>query len=157
LNQATTRLRLRTEHDRDDPRPSTSKNLKSLTSGIEERNQKIATINLLEPYEVELKLREMELECVTAKSDFSVHMGQILYLETLAKKGYGKTGTSNLDECPICQIVLGNEWCVLPCGHSLCGDCLKKMSSNHNLQTILCPLCRQSMKVDEVSFVDTTV
>lgn len=52
------------------------------------------------------------------------NIGVRSYLETLKKRQY--EGVSP-ETCPICTNVLGQQWGILPCGHSYCMECL------HNL------------------------
>lgn len=157
LSQATTRLvAVKDFHTADQqPGPSNKKKIKELTSGMVEKNIKFQNINIIGYHEVEIKMAEMEAEFATGQEKLALNMGQLLYLKTLKRNGYGKRGTVNTEDCPICSIQLGKEWSVLRCGHSFCSECAKKMCPNI-MHSFSCPLCRHSMKFADVSFVDTT-
>lgn len=156
LSQATTRMiAVRNDEELTREQPSTSSNIKQLSSGVTEKAVKTQNINLIHFYEIESKMVKLRSECLTGKESLSLHLGQLLYLKTLKRNGYGKKGSLNSEDCPICSIQLGKEWSVLRCGHSFCSDCVKKMCPG-TLQSFLCPLCRHSMKFADVSFVDTT-
>jgi E3 ubiquitin-protein ligase SHPRH len=165
LSQATTRLCLKYDNvgalqTESQPGPSTStgssrrkKKPKELQPTLMEQDQRIQNINLLEPHELDMKMTQMEIERETGKEALSVHLGQLLYLETLKKNDFSKSGNINSEECPVCHLVLGAQWTVLRCGHCYCSDCVKSMCSNAQ-KSFLCPLCRHSMKYSDVSFID---
>lgn len=104
-------------------------------------------------------MNQMQTELEIGKEGLTLHMGQLLYLETLKTKDYGKKGEVNLEDCPVCQCQLGHEWAVLVCGHSFCSNCIKIMSTSNQcpggLKIFLCPLCRQPVKFSDVTIVDT--
>ncbi|ODN03793.1 E3 ubiquitin-protein ligase SHPRH [Orchesella cincta] len=155
LSQATTRLMAVSGDIQQYEQPSTSRNVKQLRSGILEKTLKIQNIHLIGYHEVETRMQQMLNDHATGQESLSLHLGQLLYLKTLKRNGYGKKGTLNTEDCPICSVQLGKEWSVLRCGHSYCSECVKKMCPNA-LHPFLCPLCRHSMKFADVSFVDTT-
>ncbi|CAL8087779.1 unnamed protein product [Orchesella dallaii] len=156
LSQATTRLMAVTGNLQQYEQPSTSRSVnKQLRSGIVEKTLKIQNIHLIGFHEIEPRMQQMLNDHATGQESISLHLGQLLYLKTLKRNGYGKKGTLNTEDCPICSVQLGKEWSVLRCGHSYCSECVKKMCPNA-LQSFLCPLCRHSMKFADVSFVDTT-
>ncbi|CAG7717070.1 unnamed protein product [Allacma fusca] len=157
LSQATTRLRIVTENDEGEvqqrnPKKST---IKALSSGITEKADKILNIHVLHRHEVDLKIEQIQGDCEMGKDSLAIHVGQLVYLDSLNKNGYGKKGAFNSDDCPVCANPLGHQWCVLVCGHSFCTDCIKELGSRNPAQSFQCPLCRANMKMATVSFIDT--
>jgi len=157
LSQATTRLRLALPYESTKEAGSSKSAKKALSSGVVEKIEKIQNIHVLHEFELDSKLSQTEGDLAEGRRALSIHLGQVVYLESLKKTGYGKQGTVNAEECPICQNQLGTKWSVLVCGHSFCSDCIKNMRPSQVAQNFLCPLCRVSMRYADVSFVDTSV
>ena len=154
LGQATTRMRTGSP-DEEDPASNRSKTIKGLSSGMAEKAEKIMNIHIVPTYEIDHKIEQFQTDSALGKQSLSIHHGQLLYLESLKKNGYGKKGSYNSDCCPICTNALGNQWSVLVCGHSFCSDCVKSLSSRSS--TFACPMCREPTRLEAVSFIDTRV
>ena len=55
------------------------------------------------------------------------------------------------------------QWCVLPCGHSICVACIEQMQKNNSpskwpfsrRKEIRCPVCRVWVRNNEINIVST--
>lgn len=57
----------------------------------------------------------------------------------------GEPELDNLDSsliCPVCLDLLFDPYCVVPCKHTFCEPCLRRLGSKNPMNT-LCPMCRQ--------------
>jgi len=157
IAQATTRLRLKTEHDDEEPSSSStmvSKQAQKELGTNDTQMLKLQNIHILEAHELNYKLQEMMDDYTDSNSKIAVHLGQHMFLNSLKRNGYGRNGTYNAEECSVCANPLGHEWSVLICGHSYCSDCVRQMCKD-GAQSFCCPICRISTNLKQVSFVDT--
>ncbi|XP_067124798.1 E3 ubiquitin-protein ligase SHPRH [Centruroides vittatus] len=113
---------------------------------------------ILEKEEVEFTRLKLMSELAVSKSDLRKKLGQLFYLQNLAKADFGCKGGSNPDTCPVCRHVLGIQWNVLQCGHCFCVSCIHLMISNYSTpgrnRCVRCPVCRQLTSHAEISFVN---
>lgn len=112
---------------------------------------------ILEKEEVEFTRLKLMSELAVSKSDLRKKLGQLFYLQNLAKADFGCKGGSNPDTCPVCRHVLGIQWNVLQCGHCFCVSCIHLMISSYSTpgrnRSVRCPVCRQLTSHAEISFV----
>lgn len=140
ISMCKVRLRLRLPGE---PIPPKLTNL-----SLSEHN-KIETIFIIEHHEVDAQKLRLLGELDLSKSEFKKKYGTLLYLKNLGQKE-----NPNPDPCPVCKTALENEWCVLQCGHSYCIDCVRIMLTRSSKPCISCPVCRETTKSSDFSFVD---
>ncbi|XP_075553383.1 E3 ubiquitin-protein ligase SHPRH isoform X5 [Dermacentor variabilis] len=116
-------------------------------------------VNVLRPWEVpeqwSMLLHEKELH----KNNLKKKLGQLFYLQNLAKAGSHRVGECNPEPCPICRNPLGTRWSVMQCGHNFCLDCIKMVCSTPSSMrsgSLLCAVCRSSCAHGDVFYVQTT-
>ncbi|XP_054921718.1 E3 ubiquitin-protein ligase SHPRH isoform X2 [Dermacentor andersoni] len=100
-------------------------------------------------------LHEKELH----KNNLKKKLGQLFYLQNLAKAGSHRAGECNPEPCPICRNPLGTRWSVMQCGHNFCLDCIKMVCSTPSSMrsgSLLCAVCRSSCAHGDVFYVQTT-
>lgn len=110
---------------------------------------KIESIFIIERHEVEPQKLKLRGDLELSKSEFKKKYGTLLYLKNLGQKENPKP-----EPCPVCKIVLENEWCVLQCGHSYCIDCIRIMLNRSPKPSLSCPVCREITKSCDLSFID---
>ncbi|KAK7076402.1 hypothetical protein SK128_024788, partial [Halocaridina rubra] len=154
VNMATLRLRLRFL---DEILPQQKKKKKSNEAELEKQMDVIRYI--VEPAELPHHQLKLKSDKVVAENDLRVKLGQLLYLQNLAKTDFGKDGGKNPEPCPICQGELGEKWAVLLCAHSYCMDCMRSLSNRGfnglDRSIVKCPICRQPTQTKEICYVDT--
>nr|XP_006814870.1 PREDICTED: E3 ubiquitin-protein ligase SHPRH-like [Saccoglossus kowalevskii] len=57
--------------------------------------------------------------------------------------------------CPICDRRLGDQWCVLCCGHCFCNDCMSILIKQYRIN-IKCAICREKTPLTGISYVTTS-
>ncbi|XP_062583569.1 E3 ubiquitin-protein ligase SHPRH-like [Saccostrea cucullata] len=138
LSMATTRLRLRLP---DEPKP--------------DNNQ----LNILEPAELDQHKLKLLSEKTISENELRKKLGQLLYLQNLAKAQSSNESGENPDLCPICQKELGKEWCVLHCGHCYCLDCIRVLCEQYSFggrnRLVKCAVCREKTYHSDISYVST--
>ncbi|XP_061176865.1 E3 ubiquitin-protein ligase SHPRH-like [Saccostrea echinata] len=138
LSMATTRLRLRLP---DEPKP--------------DNNQ----LNILEPSELDQHKLKLLSEKTISENELRKKLGQLLYLQNLAKAQLSNEMGENPDLCPICQKELGKEWCVLHCGHCYCLDCIRVLCEQYSFggrnRLVKCAVCREKTYHSDISYVST--
>ncbi|KAK8397451.1 hypothetical protein O3P69_004894 [Scylla paramamosain] len=153
VNMATIRLRLRLP---DEELPQQQKGRRREGDDLDQRQDVVRYI--LEPTEISQQELRLNSERVVAANDLKTKLGQLLYLQNVAKTDFGKHGGHNPEPCPICQGELGEKWAVLGCCHSYCMYCIRALinqaSSGINRSVLKCPVCRQPTRTREVSYVD---
>nr|XP_045617516.1 E3 ubiquitin-protein ligase SHPRH-like [Procambarus clarkii]XP_045617517.1 E3 ubiquitin-protein ligase SHPRH-like [Procambarus clarkii] len=152
VNMATIRLRLRFP-DEEIPKQKKKKDRDDLEKKTEALRY---VLELGEVPQQELKLKSQQ---IVATNDLKIKLGQLLYLQNLAKTDFGKDGGKNPEPCPICQGELGEKWAVLLCGHCYCMECMRTLSNRGfngtDKSAVKCPMCRQPTRTREISYVDT--
>ncbi|XP_064122069.1 E3 ubiquitin-protein ligase SHPRH-like [Macrobrachium nipponense] len=153
VNMATIRLRLRFP---DEEIPQQKKKKKS--DGAELEKQMEAIRYILEPGELPQQQLKLKSDRVVSENNLRVKLGQLLYLQNLAKTDFGKDGGKNPEPCPICQGDLGEKWAVLLCGHCYCMECMRSLSNRGfngmDRSAVKCPICRQPTRTREICHVD---
>lgn len=153
VNMATIRLRLRFS---DEEVPQHKKKKKD-GDNLEKKMEALRYV--IEPGEVPQQELKLKSDQIVAANDLKIKLGQLLYLQNLAKTDFGKGGGKNPEPCPICQGELGEKWAVLLCGHCYCMECIRTLSNRGfngiDKSTVKCPMCRQPTKTREISYVDT--
>ena len=105
--------------------------------------------------QVELKLKSDQ---VLSRNELRTKMSQILYLNNLQRADSVRKGGSNPEPCPICKGDLGEKWAVLQCGHCFCVTCIGFYLSRMAIASDRkCPVCRQSTKTKDITYVSTKV
>ncbi|KAK4288850.1 hypothetical protein Pmani_038148 [Petrolisthes manimaculis] len=152
VNMATIRLRLRFP-DEDVPQAKKKKDGDNLEKKVEVQRY------ILEPGELSQQDLKLKSDRIVASNDMKIKLGQLLYLQNLAKTDFGKDGGNNPEPCPICQGELGEKWAVLGCCHSFCMECMRTLSNRGfnglDRSAIKCPMCRQPTRTKDISYVDT--
>ncbi|XP_068240561.1 E3 ubiquitin-protein ligase SHPRH [Palaemon carinicauda] len=153
VNMATIRLRLRFP---DEEVPQQKKNKKCNEAELEKQMEAIRYI--IEPGEVDQMQLKLKSDKIVSENSLRVKLGQLLYLQNLAKTDFGKDGGKNPDPCPICQGDLGEKWAVLLCGHCYCMECIRSLSNRGfngiDRSAVKCPICRQPTRTREICHVD---
>ncbi|XP_056016724.1 E3 ubiquitin-protein ligase SHPRH-like isoform X5 [Ostrea edulis] len=138
LSMATTRLRLRLP---DEPKPDNTQ------------------LNILEPNELDHHKLKLLSDRTISQNELRKKLGQLLYLQNLAKAQFGIENGENPELCPICQKELGKEWCVLLCGHSYCLDCIRILCEQYSFggrnRVVKCAVCREKTYHSDISYVST--
>ncbi|KAL3881583.1 hypothetical protein ACJMK2_028004 [Sinanodonta woodiana] len=138
LDMATTRLRLRLS---DEPKLDTPQ------------------LHVLEVSEVDHHKMKLISDRITAQNELRKKLGQLLYLQNLAKSQSETQNGFNPELCPICQKELGREWSVLICGHCFCLDCIRIVAERYSFggrhRHVKCAICRQYTGHGEISYVST--
>lgn len=155
VNMATIRLRLRFPDE--EPPPQQGRGRRKEGDDLEQRQEAVRYI--LEPAELPQQELKLKSERVVAANDLKAKLGQLLYLQNVAKTDFGKEGGHNPEPCPICQGELGEKWAVFMCGHSYCMHCARTLANQAaslggGRGAIKCPVCRQPTKTREVAYVD---
>ncbi|CAI8043929.1 E3 ubiquitin-protein ligase SHPRH [Geodia barretti] len=114
-----------------------------------------------------VKIDVFENERVLAGNELTRSLGQVVYLKNLAKQT--PVSDSDCGSCPICTRLLGkeiDEWGMLPCGHSLCMECVLELTRRAYYTVwqirgggsarLSCPLCRFSFLSSEINTVRPT-
>lgn len=152
VNMATIRLRLRFP-DEEIPLQKKKKQREDLEKKMEALRYVVEAGELPQ---LQLKLKS---DKIVATNDLKIKLGQLLYLQNLAKTDFGKEGGKNPEPCPICQGELGEKWAVLLCGHCYCMECMRTLSNRGfngmDKSAVKCPMCRQPTRTREISYVDT--
>ncbi|MPC35312.1 E3 ubiquitin-protein ligase SHPRH [Portunus trituberculatus] len=155
VNMATIRLRLRLP-DEELPQHQKQKGRRREGDDLQQRQEAVRYI--LEPAEIAQQELRLNSERVVATNDLKTKLGQLLYLQNVAKTDFGKQGGHNPEPCPICQGELGEKWAVLGCCHSYCMYCIRALinqaASGANRGALKCPVCRQPTPTREISYVD---
>ena len=113
---------------------------------VVEEAEKFAYVKVHEYHEKMLYFNSLETE---HSQKLERAWGQLTYLSTLAdgKKGGGL-------ECPIHLGDLGTHYCVFPCGHTCCVDCVSILTKRSlDKRRILCPTCRMGVLVHQIEQV----
>ena len=113
---------------------------------VVEEAEKFAYVKMNEYHEKMLYFRSLELE---HNQKLERAWGQLTYLSTLAdqKKGGGL-------ECSIHLGDLGTHYCVFPCGHTCCVDCVSILSKRSlDKRRIKCHTCRMDVLVHQIEQV----
>ncbi|RWS11570.1 E3 ubiquitin-protein ligase SHPRH-like isoform X5 [Dinothrombium tinctorium] len=127
----------------------------------DEPKSKEPLLHILEPGEVDEQLHRLHGDEMFATNLLNKKMAHLCYLKNLAKTGFGCKGNSNPEECPICQLELGQQWSVLQCSHCVCVKCTDilineySVRTGNNVTSIRCALCRQYTALSEIVYVDT--
>jgi len=118
-------------------------------------------IHVIPPLQLDQQRLKFSSDRVVAQTELRKKMGQLLYLNNLAKTQTCHDG-KNPDPCPVCVKPLGVQWSVFTCGHCICCQCawvLLRQSGigprNRNVH-VKCPLCRVPTVAQEISYVSTT-
>jgi len=108
------------------------------------------------------RLLASELDVARARNDMKHAFSQLRYLKNLKnvshRDSYNTTctsydgGTDN-ECCPICHDQFGDNFVVLPCGHSYCIPCVDKLKC---VTSRSCPNCRRRFQVEEIRYVTTS-
>lgn len=109
---------------------------------------KMENLHVIEIHQVETMIHQNKLEAASALSDLKKKYGTVAYLQNLRNKDDSK---SNVEVCPVCRSNLEKKWAVLSCGHCYCMDCVSELFKK---KQVLCAICRENTKFDEVSFVN---
>ncbi|KAK6631898.1 hypothetical protein RUM44_006928 [Polyplax serrata] len=136
------KLRLRLRLPDEPPPPKMAK------LALKQHNE-TETIFIISPHEVHHNKLNLLANLELSKSEFKKKYGTLLYLQNLGQKENPKP-----EPCPVCKSVLDNEWCVLQCGHSYCIDCIRIMLTRTKKTVIGCPICRETTKGCDLSFID---
>ncbi|GAB1606975.1 E3 ubiquitin-protein ligase SHPRH-like, partial [Argonauta hians] len=109
------------------------------------------SLNVVQQYQ--LKDREMQLryEKISADNDLKKRLGQLFYLQNLAKDA-NPSEDSPPTQCLICLEILKDKWAVLTCGHFYCLPCVSVIMK-HSHRFVKCPTCRHSTHFDDISYV----
>lgn len=138
LSMATTRLRLRLP---DEPKPDNTQ------------------LNILEPSELDQHKLKLLSDRTINQNELRKKLGQLLYLQNLAKAQLSTESGENPELCPICQKELGKEWCVLYCGHCYCLDCIRILCEQYSFggrnRLVKCAVCRDKTYHSDISYVST--
>ncbi|XP_072036001.1 LOW QUALITY PROTEIN: E3 ubiquitin-protein ligase SHPRH-like [Amphiura filiformis] len=122
--------------------------------GPDEEIDKASQPYIIEPYELDQQRQKLLNDQVVAKHEMRRKLGQLVYLENLAKSE-DQDGGQNPEPCPICARDLGSSWSVLTCGHCYCKDCIEVLIKRHMFGRFRCPICRTPTAMKEVSYVST--
>ncbi|KAL4961359.1 DEAD/DEAH box helicase [Aspergillus stella-maris] len=105
-----------------------------------------------------------DLEDVISKA-FDSDMHRVINASRFAKEVVKRLqeNQGSLSECPICLDPVMNPLIFHPCGHSLCGDCLTRISFFNDSECfvsfsetqIRCPICHESINPIYVTDYDT--
>jgi SNF2 family DNA or RNA helicase len=74
------------------------------------------------------------------EDELAAAKSQLTYLKNLA---YEQLERGNNRECVICQEEIGDELCVIGCGHAFHEECISWLFQRTPSQTITCPICRR--------------
>lgn len=95
--------------------------------------------------EEQSRLADYDQECVAAKAELDVRLGQLRYLKNIDNE---RLVDKNAASCSICMESFADssgEVCVIPCGHSFHRECINFILKHQSTDTSLkCPICRVS-------------
>lgn len=99
-----------------------------LTKDDVKNNSKISRLQINE------QIQEFQMQKQEAEVSFVRFNGRLKYVKYLKENNDPK-------ECPICELLPKERYYVLDCGHHLCLNCWKMMSTQ-NPHRMVCPICR---------------
>ncbi|KAK3576517.1 hypothetical protein CHS0354_034193 [Potamilus streckersoni] len=148
--------------------------LREQISAIDEMDMAITRLRICLPEEPELDTPQLHIleesqvdhhkmklisDHMIAQNELRKKLGQLLYLQNLAKSQSETQNGFNPELCPICQKELGREWSVLICGHCFCLDCIRIVAERYSFgghnRSVKCAICRQYTGHGEISYVST--
>jgi len=111
----------------------------------------------INPDTVYARLAGYELECARFRVQLNQCISQLKFLENIKEKGFSAS-TSTLtstsegiganESCPICHDAFEDKFVVLPCGHTLCLACIRKLKK----VALKCPSCRTPFSVSSLRY-----
>lgn len=117
-------------------------------------------IHVINPLQLDQQRLKFTSDRVVAQTELRKKIGQLLYLNNLAKTQTCHDG-KNPDPCPVCVKQLGVQWSVFSCGHCICCQCawvlLRQAGIGPRQRNVhvKCPLCRIPTVAQEISYVST--
>ncbi|XP_018318562.1 E3 ubiquitin-protein ligase SHPRH [Agrilus planipennis] len=143
------RLRLK-DPSNDQSKPKTSKVDRIIKQLSMTTDNKLETIHMLDPHELDYQRAVLEGEANQELQELEKSLGTRSYLETLRRDQESSAGP---DPCPICKTTLEEHKSVLPCGHCYCLDCIQILLEQTSAKKISCSICRQKHKIEDISYI----